>query len=82
MDKRRIAVIAILIGFIVFVLKLSAYFLTNSVALLSDALESIINIAASVMMFIALTLASWPEDADHRYGHQKAENISALIGTS
>lgn len=79
MDKRRIAVIAILIGFMVFVLKLSAFFLTNSVALLSDALESIINIAASVMMFFALTLASRPEDTDHRYGHQKAENISALI---
>ncbi|NLT37402.1 MAG: cation transporter [Methanomassiliicoccus sp.] len=70
---------AILVGLIVFVLKLIAYFLSNSVALLSDALESTINIVASIMMFYALNLASQPEDEDHRYGHQKAENISALV---
>jgi cation diffusion facilitator family transporter len=79
MDKRKIAILAILVGLIVFVLKLIAYFLSNSVALLSDALESTINIVASIMMFYALNLASQPEDEDHRYGHQKAENISALV---
>jgi len=79
MDKRKIAILAILVGLIVFVLKLIAYFLSNSVALLSDALESTINIVASVMMFYALMLASQPEDRGHRYGHQKAENISALV---
>jgi cation diffusion facilitator family transporter len=79
MDKRKIAIAAILVGLIVFVLKLIAYFLSNSVALLSDALESTINIVASIMMFYALNLASQPEDEDHRYGHQKAENISALV---
>ena len=68
-----------LIGLTVFVLKLVAYFLSNSVALLSDALESTINIVASVMMFFALMLASRPEDEDDKYGHQKAENISALV---
>jgi cation diffusion facilitator family transporter len=79
MDKSRIAVLAIAVGFIVFILKVLAYLVSNSVALLSDAMESIINIAASILMFAALTIASKPEDVDHRYGHQKAENISALI---
>ena len=79
MDKKRIAAIAIVVGVVVFLLKVVAYLLSNSVALLSDALESIINIVASVMMFLALSVASKPEDVDHKYGHHKAENISALI---
>lgn len=79
MDKMRIAIIAIIAGIAVFLLKVLAYLLSNSVALLSDALESIINIIASVMMLMALTVASRPDDLDHKYGHYKAENISALI---
>ena len=79
MDKMRIAAIAIIVGIAVFLLKVLAYLLSNSVALLSDAMESIINIVASVMMYLALTVASRPEDFDHKYGHYKAENISALI---
>ncbi len=79
MDKMRIAAIAIIVGIAVFLLKVLAYLLSNSVALLSDAMESIINIVASVMMYLALTVASRPEDLDHKYGHYKAENISALI---
>lgn len=79
MDKMRIATIAIVVGIAVFLLKVLAYLLSNSVALLSDAMESIINIVASVMMYMALTVASRPEDLDHKYGHYKAENISALI---
>jgi len=79
MDKKRVATIAIVVGIMVFLLKVAAYLLSNSVALLSDALESIINIVASVMMLLALSVASRPEDVDHRYGHHKAENISALV---
>ncbi|MDW5562689.1 MAG: cation diffusion facilitator family transporter [Methanomassiliicoccus sp.] len=79
MDKGRIAVLAIAVGIVVFLLKLLAYAVSDSVALLSDAMESIINIVASIMMFVALMISARPEDADHRYGHQKAENISALI---
>lgn len=79
MDKSRIAVLAIVVGIVVFVLKVVAWMVSDSVALLSDAMESIINIVASVLMFAALMIAARPEDVDHRYGHQKAENISALI---
>ena len=78
-DKKRVAIIAIIVGIFVLILKLAAYFASNSVALLSDALESIINIVASIMMFAALTIAAREKDEGHKYGHQKAENISALV---
>jgi len=66
-------------GVFIFLLKLSAFFVSNSVALLSDAMESIINIVASIMMFVALIIASRSVDQTHKYGYQKAENISALV---
>jgi cation diffusion facilitator family transporter len=78
-DKRQIAILVIIGGVFIFLLKLSAFFVSNSVALLSDAMESIVNIVASIMMFVALTIASRSEDETHKYGYQKAENISALI---
>jgi cation diffusion facilitator family transporter len=78
-DKKRIAILAIVVGIFIFILKLAAYFASNSVALLSDALESIINIVASIMMFAALSIAAKEKDEGHKYGHQKAENISALV---
>jgi cation diffusion facilitator family transporter len=78
-EKRQVALLAIAGGILVLLLKVLAYLVSNSVALLSDAMESIINIVASIMMFVALTIAARPEDESHRYGYQKAENISALI---
>jgi cation diffusion facilitator family transporter len=71
--------LAIIGGSLIFSLKLLAFLLTNSVALLSDALESIINIVASIMMLVSIRIAAIPEDQNHRYGHQKAENISAFV---
>ena len=79
MNKVQIAMLVIAGGVFIFILKLSAYLVSNSVALLSDALESIINIIASIMMLAALKVASRLEDENHKYGHQKAENISALV---
>ena len=79
MNKKQIALLAIFGGVFIFLLKLLAYFTSNSVALFSDAMESIINIVASIMMFSALIIAARPEDEKHKYGHQKAENISALV---
>jgi len=78
-NKKQIALLAIFGGILIFLIKLLAFFVSNSVALLSDAMESIINIVASIMMFTAVIIAARPEDEDHRYGHQKAENISALV---
>ncbi|AFD25460.1 Putative cation efflux family protein, CzcD-like protein [Deinococcus gobiensis I-0] len=59
-------------------LKFVAYRMTGSVALLSDALESIINVVASGAALLALWVAARPADANHPYGHTKAEYLSAV----
>jgi cation diffusion facilitator family transporter len=60
-------------------LKSSAYLLTGSVGLLSDAAESVVNLVAAVVALIALTVAARPADDNHDYGHGKAEYFSAGI---
>jgi len=58
-------------------LKSGAYFLTGSVGLLSDAVESLVNLAGAVMALIMLTIAARPADDDHVYGHSKAEYFAS-----
>lgn len=58
-------------------LKTGAYFLTGSVGLLSDALESVVNLAAALMALAVLTVAERPPDTDHAYGHAKAEYFAS-----
>ncbi|MBK9740025.1 MAG: cation transporter [Actinobacteria bacterium] len=58
-------------------LKSAAYLLTGSVGLLSDALESVVNLVAAVVALVALKVAARPADANHHYGHGKAEYFSA-----
>lgn len=60
-------------------LKTGAYLLTGSVSLLSDALESGVNLAAAIMALAALRYAAQPPDADHTYGHDKAEYFSSAL---
>lgn len=67
------------IGVLVMALKFGAFWLTGSVALYSDALESIINIAAAVFAFVAIRVAARPADDEHPFGHHKAEYFSAVI---
>jgi hypothetical protein len=64
---------------ITIILKTAAYFVTGSVGLLSDALESIINLVAAVSALLILRLAEKPPDEDHVYGHTKAEYFSSII---
>src|SRR5690349_10136892 len=59
--------------------KLVAYFLTGSVAILTDALESIVNVVAGFFGLISLYIAAKPRDADHPYGHGKIEFISSAV---
>lgn len=66
-------------GVAVFVTKLGAWWMTRSVALLSDALESVVNVVAAAVMLRALEVARRPPDADHPYGHGKAEYLSAAF---
>jgi len=79
MDKKSTATSAIIGGVVILIVKLYAWWISGSVALLSDALESIVNILASVMMFASVLISEKPPDEDHMYGHQKIENISCLI---
>jgi cation diffusion facilitator family transporter len=58
-------------------LKTIAYFLTGSVGLLSDALESLVNLVGASMALAMLTVAARPADEDHAYGHSKAEYFSS-----
>ncbi len=58
-------------------LKFGAWGVTGSVGLLSDALESTVNLAAAILMLIALLVAAQPPDENHQYGHEKAELFSA-----
>lgn len=58
-------------------LKSTAYLLTGSVGLLSDALESGVNLAAAILALIVLTVVARPPDEEHAYGHEKAEYFSS-----
>lgn len=69
---------SVVVAAVVLGLKFLAYLLTGSVALYSDALESIINVAAALAAFVALRVAARPADANHPYGHSKAEYFSAV----
>ena len=59
------------------VLKFAAWWFTNSVGLLSDALESLVNLAGAVFALMMVTVAAAPPDEDHPYGHHKAEYFSS-----
>lgn len=74
---RRYAIISILAALVTIGLKGGAYLITGSVGLLSDALESLVNLPAAIVALIALSAAARPEDEDHRYGHGKAEYFSS-----
>src|SRR6516225_11913729 len=60
-------------------LKSGAYFLTGSVGLLSDAIDSLVNLIGAVMALAMLTVAARPADEDHAYGHSKAEYFSSGV---
>lgn len=67
----------LVIGVVLFVMKFIAWYMTNSVAILSDALEGIINIVTGAFGLYALFLAKLPRDDNHPYGHGKAEFVTA-----
>lgn len=59
-------------------LKTGAYFLTGSIGLLSDAIESLVNLAGAIMALVMLTIAARPADDNHVYGHSKAEYFASV----
>ena len=76
---RRLAFWSIPLAFGVMGLKFVAWYITGSIALYSDALESIVNVIAALAAFIAIGYAQKPADVGHPYGHHKAEYFSAVL---
>ena len=76
---QQVALGSLGIGLAVLGLKFSAYWLTGSIALYSDALETTINVVAAGAAFVALGVSAQPADSNHPYGHQKAEYFSAVF---
>ncbi len=75
---RRLAAASIAVAFIVMGMKFVAWYVTGSVALLSDALESIVNVIAASIAWYAIRLSHKPADEEHPFGHHKAEYFSAV----
>lgn len=83
MDKTketlRIQSWILIVAVVLFLIKIIAWYLTRSVAILTDALESIVNIIAGLVGLYSLSIAYKPRDTNHPYGHGKAEFLSAAI---
>ncbi len=75
----RFAWLSIAAALLTITLKTIAYILTGSVGLLSDAVESVVNLAGAVMALGMLTIAALPPDDNHSYGHSKAEYFSSVV---
>jgi cation diffusion facilitator family transporter len=75
----KIAASSLAVSLAVLAIKYGAYLLTGSVALYSDALESIINVVTAAAAIVAIRSAARPPDAEHPYGHHKAEYLSAVV---
>ena len=69
--------VSVVVAVITISLKTLAWYLTDSVGLLSDAMESVVNLASAVFGLMMVTIASRPADDDHPYGHHKAEYFSS-----
>lgn len=76
---RRLAFWGIPLSLLVMGLKLVAWYVTGSVALLSDGLESTVNVIAAVVAWLVVGYAAKPADQDHPFGHYKAEYMSAVL---
>lgn len=76
---KQLAIWSIPVAIVVFALKYFAYYVTGSVALYSDALESIVNVIAAIAAYVAILISMKPADNDHPFGHTKAEYFSAIL---
>src|SRR5437868_2709948 len=77
--RNRAAWISFVASTVIFAMKVGAYYLTHSTAVLSDALESTVNVVAAFAALIILKIAAQPADQDHPYGHGKLEYFSAAF---
>lgn len=79
LENLRVQRWVVLIAVVLFALKMTAYVITGSVAILTDALESTANVIAGFIGWYSLYIAAKPSDTDHPYGHGKAEFLSAAV---
>lgn len=77
--RLRIAKLSLVVGVLLLGVKFLAYEITNSQAILSDALESIVNVLGALVALVTINFASKPADKDHPYGHGKAEYFSVAF---
>lgn len=71
--------VIVLVGIVLFIIKLIAWYFTNSTAVLTDAMESTVNIISAFVGLYSLYLSALPKDENHPYGHGKVEFVSAAI---
>ena len=76
-ENFKVQIVITSLGVVLLAVKTAAYFYTHSLAVLTDALESIVNVVAGFIGLYSLYVAAKPKDVDHPYGHGKAELISA-----
>jgi cation diffusion facilitator family transporter len=77
LTPRLLLMVSVAVAVLTIVLKTAAWWVTDSVGLLSDAMESLVNLAGAVFGLMMVTVAARPADADHPYGHHKAEYFSS-----
>jgi cation diffusion facilitator family transporter len=77
--QKKIILIALVISFVLMLGKFTAYFITSSNAILTDAAESIVNVLASAFAFYSIYLSAQPKDLNHPYGHGKVEFFSMFV---
>lgn len=77
LSTRHLLWTSVAVAVITIVMKTWAWYLTDSVGLLSDAMESFVNLASAIFALIMVTVAQQPADAEHPYGHHKAEYFSS-----
>jgi cation diffusion facilitator family transporter len=77
--RLRAGIVSAIVGVVVFAGKLAAWWVTDSAAVLSDALESVVNVVAAAVLLFSLIVAARPADRSHPYGHGKVEFFSAGV---
>lgn len=79
LDLSKFAVLSIAAALVTIALKTASWWVTGSVGLLADAAESLVNLAAALVAFVALKVSIKPADENHPYGHSKAEYFSSAV---
>ena len=77
LTPRRLLMASVVVAVLTIALKTMAWWVTGSVGLLSDAMESFVNLASAIFALVMVTIAAQPPDAEHPYGHHKAEYFSS-----